>query len=106
MEGRQRAAPGGYSHGFTGDTSVDWINTGVVAAFRKADRTVIAPDARGHGGSDKPHRPDAYGEPRMALDLRLLITDLDVDLVDVVGFSMGAVVALLAATVETRIRRW
>lgn len=92
-------------HGFTGSATCDWVETGVVAALTAANRTVIAPDARGHGGSDKPHQPSAYGEARMARDLTQLIDALAVPQIDLVGFSMGAVVALLAATTDQRIRR-
>jgi pimeloyl-ACP methyl ester carboxylesterase len=92
-------------HGFTGDATWDWVETGVVAALTAANRTVIAPDARGHGGSDKPRQPSAYGEARMTRDLTQLIDALAVPQIDLVGFSMGAVVALLAATADQRIRR-
>jgi pimeloyl-ACP methyl ester carboxylesterase len=48
---------------------------------------------------------DAYGEARMARDLTQLIDALAVPQIDLVGFSMGAVVALLAAIADQRIRR-
>ncbi len=92
-------------HGFTGDSLRDWVEPGVVDALVAAGRTVVTPDARGHGRSGKPHRPDSYGESRMATDVSRLIDALAEDRVDLVGFSMGAVVALLAATREPRIRR-
>jgi pimeloyl-ACP methyl ester carboxylesterase len=92
-------------HGFTGDVQRDWVDPGVVAALRAAGRTVVAPDARGHGRSGKPHRPEAYGEARMARDLSQLVDALTVPGIDLVGFSMGAVVALIAATRESRVRR-
>jgi pimeloyl-ACP methyl ester carboxylesterase len=92
-------------HGFTGGATCDWVETGVVAALTAANRTVIAPDARGHGGSDKPHQPSAYGEARMACDLIQLIDTLALPRIDLLGFSMGAVVTLLAATTDQRIRR-
>lgn len=92
-------------HGFTGDAERDWVDTGVVAGLLAAGRTVVAPDARGHGRSGKPHRDDAYGEARMSLDLSGLIDALGVPEIDLLGFSMGAVVSLIAATREPRIRR-
>jgi pimeloyl-ACP methyl ester carboxylesterase len=98
-------SPAGASPGFTGGATCDWVKTGVVAALTTANRTVIAPDARGHGGSDKPHQPSAYGEARMACDLIQLIDTLALPQIDLLGFSMGAVVALLAATTDQRIRR-
>jgi pimeloyl-ACP methyl ester carboxylesterase len=104
-EGPDARPPLVLHHGFTGDTLRDWIETGIVAAINSAGRTVIAPDARGHGRSGKPHRADAYGEGRMAQDLSQLIDAIGVDQVDLLGFSMGAIVALIAATEEARIRR-
>lgn len=92
-------------HGFTGDAERDWVDTGIVAALHESGRTVVAPDARGHGESGKPHRADAYGEAPIAPDLSGLIDDLHLRQIDVLGFSMGAVVAVLAATAERRIRR-
>lgn len=93
-------------HGFTGDAERDWVDTGIVAALNATGRTVVAPDARGHGSSDKPHRADAYGEQRMARDLSGLIDHLGVPQIDLLGFSMGAVVAVFAAIADPRrIRR-
>ena len=42
-----------------------------------AGRRVIAPDARGHGRSEKPHDPSRYGEDRMARDLAVLLDVID-----------------------------
>lgn len=92
-------------HGFTGDAARDWVDTGVVGGLVAAGRTVVAHDARGHGRSGAPHRAEAYGEPRMGRDLAELIDALGVPEIDLLGFSMGAVTALAAATHEPRIRR-
>ncbi len=92
-------------HGFTGNVVRDWVEPGVVAALLAVGRTVVAPDARGHGASGKPHRPDAYGEARMARDLSGMIDDLGAEQIDLVGFSMGAIVSLLAAATDSRVRR-
>jgi pimeloyl-ACP methyl ester carboxylesterase len=59
----------------------------------------------GHGASGKPHDTRFYGEEKMATDLRRLF-DLSGALhVDVVGYSMGAVVSLLTASQDVRVRR-
>ncbi len=92
-------------HGFVADANLNWAGPGVVAALVAAGRYVVAPDARGHGASGKPHDPAAYGEGAMARDLGTLFDVIGADAVDLAGYSMGAVVALLAATADTRIRR-
>ncbi len=92
-------------HGFVADANLNWVGPGVVAALEAAGRWVVAPDARGHGASGKPHDPAAYGEGAMARDLGSLLDVIGADAVDLAGYSMGAVVALLAATTDARIRR-
>lgn len=92
-------------HGFVADADSNWVATGVVGALTDAGRLVVAPDARGHGRSDKPHEPERYGEDRMARDLALLVERIGAPQVDLVGYSMGAIVALLFAAEEDRVRR-
>lgn len=92
-------------HGFAADTITNWVGPGVVAALNAAGRRIVSVDARGHGASDKPHDPGRYGEGRMAQDLVEVFDALGLDRVDLVGYSMGAIVALVAASTEPRIRR-
>jgi pimeloyl-ACP methyl ester carboxylesterase len=92
-------------HGFAADSNVNWVRFGTVEALNAAGRTAIAVDARGHGESDKPHDPALYGEARMARDLAELLDHLELPQVDLVGYSMGAIVALILATTDIRIRR-
>ena len=92
-------------HGFVADANLNWVATGVVGALVDAGRHVVALDARGHGRSGKPHDPALYGEPVMARDLRTLIDVVGASQVDLVGYSMGAVVSLITAPEEPRIRR-
>ena len=61
-------------HGYVVDANVNWVLPGVVDALVAAGRRVVAPDARGHGASGKPHDPARYGEDRMARDLGVLST--------------------------------
>jgi pimeloyl-ACP methyl ester carboxylesterase len=92
-------------HGFIADAELNWVTPGVVAALVGAGRSVVAHDARGHGRSDKPHDPARYGEATMVRDLGALADHLGLDEFDLGGYSMGAVVSLLAATEDRRIRR-
>jgi pimeloyl-ACP methyl ester carboxylesterase len=92
-------------HGFVVDANANWVLTGVVAALLAAGRRVIAPDARGHGRSQKPHDAARYGEDRMARDLAALLDIVGAPAVDLVGYSMGAVVCLLLASDDARVRR-
>ncbi|GGM76823.1 alpha/beta fold hydrolase [Dactylosporangium sucinum] len=92
-------------HGFIVDATANFVAPGVVDALVTAGRRVIAPDARGHGASGKPHDPAAYGEATMARDLAALLDHLGVERADLVGYSMGAVVSAIFAVSSTRVRR-
>lgn len=92
-------------HGFASDSQTSWIDPGMTRALADAGRSVFAVDARGHGLSDKPHDPALYGETRMSKDLVELWDSLGLEQVDLVGHSMGGVVALITAGTDRRIRR-
>ncbi len=80
-------------HGFTG-TAQSWA--GLIPAW-SAKHRVVAPDLLGHGGSDAPTDPARYALERQAGDLAELLTLLDVAPAAVVGYSMGARLALVLA---------
>jgi pimeloyl-ACP methyl ester carboxylesterase len=92
-------------HGFMSDANGNWHTTGVVDAIVAAGRWVLALDARGHGQSDKPYEADRYGEQAMARDLAVLMDIAGTAQVDLVGYSMGSVVAAIAASRDARVRR-
>lgn len=92
-------------HGFIANANLNWVGPGVVNALVRAGRYVVALDARGHGASDKPHDPSFYGEERMATDLRRLVDILGSPQVDLAGYSMGALVSLVVASQDARVRR-
>jgi pimeloyl-ACP methyl ester carboxylesterase len=78
---------------------------GLAARLREAGARVIIPDMRGFGASDKPWDTRAYADSAMARDVIALIRHLRLDAVDVLGFSMGSVVAArLLALGAPRIR--
>ena len=74
-------------HGFSGSL-LDWVEFGYVDALRD-DYSLILMDARGHGGSEKPHQPEDYSAERMATDLTAVLDALDIDKAHHWGFSMG-----------------
>jgi pimeloyl-ACP methyl ester carboxylesterase len=92
-------------HGFVATAEANWVATGVVDALVAGGRRVVAPDARGHGHSEKPHDAACYGEQRMARDLAALLDTIGAPQVDLVGYSMGAIVALLLSSEDRRVRR-
>ncbi len=91
-------------HGFAADARANWDAPGITQRLVDSGRRVVAIDARGHGRSDKPHDPSAYDSPAMARDVSTLIDHLDVEEVDLVGYSMGGFVAVEVATRDSRLR--
>jgi pimeloyl-ACP methyl ester carboxylesterase len=92
-------------HGFAVSAQLNFGGPGLIDALADAGRRTIAIDARGHGDSDTPDDPSLYGEARMALDTRELLDHLEVERFDLVGYSMGAVVSVLIAAEDPRVRR-
>jgi pimeloyl-ACP methyl ester carboxylesterase len=92
-------------HGFVADADANWGTPGILDALLAAGHRVIAPDARGHGRSEKPHDPARYGEANMARDLGVLVELIDAPEIDLVGYSMGAIVSLIYTSGSERVRR-
>ncbi|MEU0146137.1 alpha/beta hydrolase [Streptomyces sp. NPDC006288] len=82
-------------HGFP-QTHLMWRH---VAADLAADHTVICPDLRGYGASDKPAEtgPDVYSKRTMARDVVRLAAALGHDRFTLAGHDRGALVAFRAA---------
>ena len=74
-------------HGL-GSSLRDWEKQ--VPVFAQHYR-VITCDARGHGSTSKP--PGPYSLPMMAEDIAQLIQVLDIERLDIVGVSMGGMIA-------------
>src|SRR5689334_2913966 len=91
-------------HGFAADHHANWVAPGVVDALVAAGYRVLAPDARGHGQSGKPHDPAAYEHDAMPRDARALLDHLAIDVVHVAGYSMGAMVSARLVSQEPRAR--
>ncbi|MFG2075128.1 alpha/beta fold hydrolase [Nonomuraea maritima] len=82
-------------HGFP-QTHVMWRH---VATDLAADLTVICPDLRGYGASDKPveNGPDTYAKRTMAADVVALARALGHERFALAGHDRGALVAFRAA---------
>ena len=87
-------------HGYT-DSSLTWTP---LLPFLPQDLRWILVDLRGHGASSAP--ADGYGRLDFALDITRLLDRLDIAVVDLVGHSLGSIVAqTLAEFWPTRVRR-
>jgi pimeloyl-ACP methyl ester carboxylesterase len=95
LEGNPDGPPLVLLHGFSMSLR-DWYDPPYVAALGGAYRLVLV-DPRGHGGSDKPHDPDAYRDRRMASDVVAVLDALGVDRAHFVGYSMGAMIGFALA---------
>ncbi|MBW7864165.1 MAG: alpha/beta hydrolase [Candidatus Hydrogenedentes bacterium] len=83
-------------HGFAMDAERNWRWTGISRALAK-DHQVVLIDLRGHGKSDKPHGPAAYGV-NMSEDVVRLMDHLHLDRAHVVGYSLGGFITLKLVT--------
>ncbi len=77
-------------HGFTASARINWLDSGWIEALSQAGRRVIAPDARGHGESEKPYDSAYYPSHIMMADSVALLAQLGFNQADYAGFSMGA----------------
>ena len=69
-----------------------WRHCGFVDLLSDGYRLILI-DARGHGASDKPHDPEAYGLPLLVADVVAVLDDLDISKAHYLGFSMGGFIA-------------
>lgn len=79
-------------HGFAANRR-SWISNGWTAAFIAAGLRVITLDLRGHGESDKPRDPAAYGDHKLD-DVLAVLKAADAQLADIMGYSMGSIVSI------------
>ncbi|HET9200688.1 MAG TPA: alpha/beta hydrolase [Dehalococcoidia bacterium] len=76
-------------HGFAASIELNWRAPGVIDAITKSGRKVVALDCRGHGKSEKPYEPAAYGGTKMADDAIAVMDNLGIEKADLCGYSMG-----------------
>jgi pimeloyl-ACP methyl ester carboxylesterase len=79
-------------HGFALSGEMNWVAPGAVDSLASSFMVVV-PDLRGHGRSDKPHDPAAYGA-RFVDDLVALLDRLKIQRAHVAGYSMGGGIGL------------
>lgn len=88
-------------HGLHSSSRINWDSLGVTS-FLAQRFQVITMDCRGHGQSDKPEAEDAYGI-NMVEDVIRLMDHLGIPKARIVGYSMGAMIAMkLAVTHPNR----
>jgi 2-succinyl-6-hydroxy-2,4-cyclohexadiene-1-carboxylate synthase len=80
-------------HGFTG-RGASW--SGLVHDLRRGHRTIVL-DLLGHGRSDAPADPARYAVDCQAADVATILMRLAAMPADVIGYSMGARIALRLA---------
>ena len=80
-------------HGFAASIAMNWRVTGWFKALTATGRRVVALDCRGHGESEKPHHPEAYGGEQMPGDVIRLMDHLALERADLMGYSMGGMIS-------------
>ena len=81
-------------HGFGSSRGQNWKSTGWYSTLGEAGYSVLAMDCRGHGESDKPRDPNAYGHERMAQDVLSVLDAAGLERVLLCGYSMGGFISL------------
>jgi pimeloyl-ACP methyl ester carboxylesterase len=84
-------------HGFSSNRNENWRRVGWLGAFERRRVRAIAFDLPGHGESDKPHDPAAYRIDVLTADVVAALDTLEVPSATLMGYSMGARLALAAA---------
>jgi len=87
-------------HGWAGSFARTWQMSGVETLLQETGRKVIGVDLLGHGKAEKPHDSAAYSD--LSLPIRQSANDSKID---AVGFSLGAIDLLHAATINPNMFR-
>src|ERR1044072_2659332 len=86
--------------GFSSNRYENWKRMGWYDAIAGKGIRGFALDCRGHGESAKPHEPEKYDRQAMARDVFALMDHAGVERAHLLGFSMGAHIALTAAMTD------
>jgi pimeloyl-ACP methyl ester carboxylesterase len=92
-------------HGFASTLGRNWQGTGWIDALVRVGWRTIAYDQRGHGESEKRYDPSDYAPQRLVEDAFAVLDAAGVESAVVMGYSMGASIAIDVATAEpSRVR--
>jgi pimeloyl-ACP methyl ester carboxylesterase len=80
-------------HGYTSSGWSNWVSSGWVD-YLSAHHTLLVPDLRGHGRSQKPYTTAAYSIHALAEDVLAVMDREGFGTAPVFGYSMGGMVAL------------
>lgn len=80
-------------HGFASSREQNWGSTGWINRLAREGYRVVSFDCRGHGHSDKPHAPEAYGTA-MTDDIAIVMDAAGVRDAHIMGYSMGAMLTI------------
>ena len=87
-------------HGFSSNKYENWKRMGWYDAIAGKGLRGLTLDCRGHGESAKPHDAAQYDRAKMAQDVFNLMDHAGIERAHLLGFSMGAHIALTAAMTE------
>src|SRR5262249_21317795 len=82
-------------HGFS-DSMETWYELGYVDTLQHHYRLILV-DARGHGHSDKPYDPEAYGMERIAGDIVTVLDAVHVPRTHCLGYARGGRIGFIMA---------
>ena len=80
-------------HGYTASGYSNWVAPGWTE-FLATRHTLLVPDLRGHGKSQKPYSSGAYSVAAMASDVLAVMDKEGVASAPIFGYSMGGMIAL------------
>ena len=83
-------------HGLAGSIELSWRSTGVIDRMADAGLHVVAFDLRGHGSTTTSGAPEQFEQSRLVDDVRTVVERYPKRAVVLVGYSLGAALALLA----------
>lgn len=84
-------------HGFASNRKENWQRVGWYGAIERKRMRLLALDVRGHGESAKSHDAARYKSEALAGDVIALMDHAGVERAHILGYSMGARIALTTA---------